>query len=148
MALRRNGEAQPIGQVLIYPVLTTRTDLPSMVEHDEAPMMTVAGLQNSLAGFVPDAVSRLDECAMPLEAKSHHRLAPAFIGVAEIDPLRDHGVEYASALGACGVSAELVVGQGMIHSSLRAFGVEEVETLYDRMVKWMSDRFVAHGLGK
>jgi len=141
MALRRDGEAQPLGQVLVYPVLTTRTDLPSMSEHAQAPMMTVEGLQKSLAGYLPDDANRFDACAMPLEAANHQGLAPAFIGVAEIDPLRDHGAAYASALSKCGVPVQLVVGRGIIHSSLRAFGDDEVEALYDRMAKWMAERF-------
>lgn len=133
MALRRDGQAQPLGQLLIYPVLTTRDHLPSMTEHAEAPLMTVAGLKRSLAGFVPRQEDCLDPCAMPLEASDFGGLAPAFIAVAEMDPLRDHGVAYAAALRDAGGKAGLAVVDGLVHSGLRAFGVGRVERLWDRL---------------
>lgn len=133
MALRRDGQAQPLGQLLIYPVLTAREHLPSMHEHAEAPLMTVAGLRRSLAGFVPQASDRLDPCAMPLEAQDFSGLAPAFIAVAGVDPLRDHGVSYGQALRRDGVDAEVEVVEGLVHSGLRAFGVDRVERLWDRL---------------
>jgi len=142
MALRRDGHPQPLGQVLIYPVLTARCHLPSMVEHANAPMMTVPGLAKSLEGFLPHQEDRLDPCAMPLESNDFCGLAPAFIAVAEIDPLRDHGQAYRDALLADGGRAELHIAQGMVHSGLRAFGVATVEDTWDRVgmfvSKWLS----------
>ncbi|MEE1924348.1 alpha/beta hydrolase [Pseudomonas sp. 148P] len=133
MALRRDGQAQPLGQLLIYPVLTTREDLPSMREHTEAPLMTVVGLRRSLAGYVSTEGDRLDPCAMPLAAQDFSGLAPAFIAVAGVDPLRDHGEAYGQALRRHGVDAEVEVVEGLVHSGLRAFGVGRVERLWDRL---------------
>ncbi len=133
MALRRDGQTQPLGQLLIYPVLTAGEDLPSMREHAEAPLMTVAGLRRSLAGYVSQAGDRLDPCAMPLQAQDFSGLAPAFIAVAGVDPLRDHGVAYGQALRRHGVDAEVEVVEGLVHSGLRAFGVDRVERLWDRL---------------
>ena len=133
MALRRDGLEQPLGQLLVYPVLTARQDLTSMREQAEAPMMTVAGLMKSLSGFVPDARQRDDPCAMPLEAEDFAGLAPASVLVARIDPLCDHGLAYVDALRGAGVAARAWVGEGMVHSSLRAFGVAEVEQAWDHM---------------
>lgn len=133
MALRRDGLEQPRGQLLVYPVLTARQVLPSMHEHAEAPMMTVAGLMKSLAGFVPTAPQRNDPCAMPLEAKDFTGLAPALVLVARVDPLCDHGLAYVDELVAAGEMARAWVGEGMVHSSLRAFGVAEVEQAWDHM---------------
>ncbi|AVD90131.1 Carboxylesterase NlhH [compost metagenome] len=133
IALRRDRHAQPLGQILIYPVLTTSTHLPSMTEHAHAPLLTVAGLTKSLAGFLTNEEDRRDPCAMPLEDTDFTGLAPAFIGVAQIDPLRDHGLAYRDALAADGVAVECYVAQGMVHSGLRAFGIEVVEVFYDRI---------------
>lgn len=132
-ALHRAGQPQPLGQLLVYPVLTARQHLPSMQVHTEAPMMTVAGLMQSLQGFVPNPDDREDPCAMPLEADDFSGLAPALVLLARVDPLCDQGVAYAQALSAHGVPAEVWTGEGMVHSSLRAFGVAEVELAWDRM---------------
>lgn len=129
------GQPQPLGQLLVYPVLTASQDLPSMVQHAQAPMMSVAGLMQSLRGFLPNDNERIDPCAMPLEAKDFTGLAPALIVVARIDPLCDHGITYAAALKAHGVPAEVWVGEGMVHSSLRAFGVPEVEQAWARLAE-------------
>lgn len=127
------GKPQPLGQLLVYPVLTARQNLPSMQEHALAPMMTVAGLMQSMQGFLPNEAERSDPCAMPLEANDFAGLAPALVILARIDPLCDHGIAYAKALMAYGVPAEVWIGEGMVHSSLRAFGVAEVEAAWDRV---------------
>lgn len=133
MALRRDGQPQPLGQLLVYPVLTAREHLPSMSEHAEAPLMTVAGLRRSLAGFLPQQSDWHDPCAMPLEADDFSGLAPAFIAVAGVDPLRDHGLAYAAALVGAGGEAKVEVVAGLVHSGLRAFGVKRVEQLWNRL---------------
>ncbi len=133
MALREQGGAQPILQALLYPVLTVETDLPSMQEHASAPMMTVAGLSKSIARFLPELAMRRNPCAMPLMAEYFDGLAPAFIGVAEYDPLRDHGYAYRDVLCRAGGVAELHLGEGLVHSSLRAFNVAGVELLFDKL---------------
>lgn len=132
-ALHDERLPQPLGQLLAYPVLTARQHLPSMREHAEAPMMTVAGLTKSLTGFLPDPASRADPRAMALEASTFGGLAPALLILARIDPLCDHGLAYRDALLAEGVAAQAWVGEGMVHSSLRAFGVAEVEQAWDCM---------------
>lgn len=134
-ALHRTGQPQPLGQLLVYPVLTARQHLPSMQVHAEAPMMTVAGLIQSLHGFLPNEADRNDPCAMPLETDDFAGLAPVLVLSARIDPLCDHGIAYAAALTAHGVPAEVWIGEGMVHSSLRAFGVAEVERAWDRMAR-------------
>lgn len=139
-ALLDAGQPQPLGQLLVYPVLTARPDLPSMQEHAQAPMMTVAGVKQSLQGFLPNEAERNAPCAMPLEADDFAGLAPALVIVARIDPLCDHGIAYAAALTKHGVPAEVWVGEGMVHSSLRAFGVAEIERawahLSTQLLRW------------
>lgn len=139
-ALRRDGLPQPLGQLLVYPVLTARDHLPSMREYAQAPMLNVVGLGKSLDGYLPDPRQRLDPCAMPLEATDFSGLAPAFIAVAGIDPLRDHGVAYGQALREAGVEAEVWVVEGLVHSGLRAFGVERVERLWNEIADWLRSR--------
>lgn len=51
----------------------------------------------------------------PLKASSHAGLAPAWIGIAECDPLADDGRLYAQALQAAGVPAAVTIYPGTVH---------------------------------
>lgn len=133
VALRERGLEQPCLQALVYPVLSARREFPSMHIHACAPMLTTAGLMASLAGYVPDEIRQHDPQALALEQMSAAGLAPAFIGVAQWDPLFDQGRAYAAMLQQAGVPAQLHVGEGLVHASLRAGGVEGVERFYDAL---------------
>lgn len=133
VALKAQGEEQPICQALVYPVLTDSEELPSMQVHANAPMLSAAGLAVSLKGYVPKEELKKDPRALALKNSDTAGLAPAFIGVAEFDPLFDHGVEYAKLLRLAGVDVDLHIGRGLVHASLRASGVFEVERFYDAL---------------
>ncbi|WP_447903019.1 alpha/beta hydrolase [Pseudomonas serbica] len=137
VALREMNLPQPKLQALVYPVLTASVELRSMQAHAEAPMLTTAGLLTSLEGYVPGHERKTDPRALALEIDNAIGLAPAFIGVAEYDPLFDHGIGYASVLREAGVPVHLHIGRGLVHASLRASGVDEVEEFYDVLVEWM-----------
>jgi acetyl esterase len=126
---------QPKLQALVYPVLTARVELRSMQAHAEAPMLTTAGLLASLESHVPGHERKADPRAFALEIDNTIGLAPAFIGVAEYDPLLDHGIAYASVLREADIPVHLHIGRGLVHASLRASGVEEVEEFYDALVE-------------
>src|SRR3990167_2193506 len=51
----------------------------------------------------------------PLHAPDHRDVAPAWIGLAQCDPLTDDGYLYADKLRAAGVPVELQVWPGVIH---------------------------------
>jgi acetyl esterase len=51
----------------------------------------------------------------PLHAPDHRGVAPAWIGLAQCDPLTDDGYLYADKLRAAGVPVELQVWPGVIH---------------------------------
>jgi len=131
VALRERGLDQPCLQALVYPVLSARGQFRSMLEHANAPMLTTSGLIASLAGYAPDATRKGDPQALALEQVSAGGLAPAFVGVAEWDPLCDQGRAYVAMLHRSGVPAQLYVGKGLVHASLRAKGVAAVEHFYD-----------------
>lgn len=57
----------------------------------------------------------LDWRREPLKAASHAGLAPAWIGLAQCDPLADDGRLYADALRQAGVPAQLQVYEGTVH---------------------------------
>lgn len=133
LALREAGERQPVGQALVYPGLGGADDLPSRRECFDAPLLSAADLVLYRQLYLPE--DEHSPYAMPLNAKDFRGLAPAFIAVAQFDPLRDDGVCYERALREAGVSTEFDPGPGLVHGSLRGKGlVPEVDALYRRLV--------------
>ena len=79
--------------------------------------------------------------AAPLLAASHAGLPPAFIAVAEHDPLRDEGLAYADALQAAGVPVALDRGPGLIHGYLRGLAYcADARASFERMCRWLAQR--------
>jgi acetyl esterase len=62
-----------------------------------------------------DAKDRDDWRFAPSLASDHSDLAPAWIGLAECDPLVDEGVNYADILRMAGVPVDLEIYRGVIH---------------------------------
>lgn len=133
LALRDAGDRQPVGQALIYPALGGADNLPSRTECSDAPLLSTSEL-----AFYDQLYMKEGEhssYARPLQATDFRGLAPAFIAVAQFDPLRDDGVCYERALREAGVTTEFDAGSGLVHGSLRAKGLApEVDALYRRLV--------------
>jgi acetyl esterase len=55
----------------------------------------------------------------PLLASDHSGLAPAWVGLAEFDPLVDEGVAYADALRMAGVPVALEIYRGVVHDFIK-----------------------------
>jgi acetyl esterase len=131
-------------QLLIYPAVDFRLDRPSHRENADGPIVSVATMPTVNAGYCPDARDRSNPLAAPLLADSHAGLPPAYIAVAEHDPLRDEGLAYAEAIGAAGVDVTLDRGEGMIHGYLRAIGSSaRAAASLQRMGAWLAERFHA-----
>lgn len=121
VALELRGEVPFLGQLLVYPACDFRPDRPSMIENSEAPLLQTRGMDRVNAMYSPDTtLLATDPRVAPLVADSHDGLPPAFVAVAENDPLRDSGTAYAKALEAAGVPVEFDAGTGLIHGYLRA----------------------------
>lgn len=133
LRLRDAGEPQPIAQALIYPSLGGGDHLPSRTECFDAPLLSTEDLAFYRQLYLaPDERSPY---AMPLVATDFSALAPAFIAVAQFDPLRDDGVCYERALREAGVATAFDSGLGLVHGSLRGKdAVPEVDALYHRFV--------------
>jgi acetyl esterase len=137
VALSERGHAQPLAQVLIYPVLSAETAFPSISEFADAPMLSARSLADSIGLYIPDERDRRLPLAMPLNAVDLAQLAPALIAVAMEDVLRDQCFDYAARLCRAGVRNEVLRMDGLVHGGLRATELTEVAACYDRIAAFL-----------
>lgn len=143
LALRDAGEPLPCGQALLYPALGGAPSLASYREQAEAPLLSARDVAFFHDWYLPDAADHSDPRAAPLATESLHGLPPAFVAVAECDPLRDDGVEYVRRLQAAGVAVTFYLGIGLVHGCLRARGQSAaVDRLYGALTAVLR-RFLA-----
>jgi acetyl esterase len=105
-------------QMLVYPVIDStagRNDYPSKTENAEGYFLTTSAMNWYRDQYVADESDADDPYLSPIRAESLAGLPPAVIVVAEADPLRDEGEEYARALDAAGVPVMLHCAIGMFH---------------------------------
>ena len=140
LALRDAGEPLPAAQVLIYPGLGGDQQLPSRSECIDAPLLASSDVDCYHALYLR-GTRQPGAYAMPLLTEHFKGLPPAFIAVAQFDPLRDDGMLYAEQLQAAGVTTTLYYGEGLVHGCLRARGqVAEVDLLYETLLGYLADR--------
>lgn len=135
----RGSEVKFIGQLLIYPACDFDQSRPSYTENYNGPLIQVAGMDRVNAMYCPNIEDLSKNYrAAPLVADSHEGLPPAYIGVAQYDPLRDSGVAYADALRAAGVAVELEMGEGLVHGYMRGMEYCEASRLsLQQMAAWL-----------
>jgi acetyl esterase/lipase len=109
-------------QVLIYPVTDHETKTESAQKFTDTPFWRTASNRNMWKVYLRDSEyarsggrAPVPAYAAPLHRARFAGLPPAWIEVAEFDPLRDEGRHYAEALKAAGVPVELREVKGAIH---------------------------------
>lgn len=136
LEIARIGGVAPRGQALIYPGLGTDHSLPSFRENADAPLLSTADVAYYLRVYAPDPANHNDPRLAPLAAPSLAGLPPAFVAVAEFDPLRDDGQLYVERLRAASVPAQFHLGRGLLHGCMRAMGrCPETTRLYEAFVE-------------
>ena len=101
-------------QLLVYPMLDDRLETPSMnASSDDHPLFTRAAAADAWGYFLDGHPA--DAYAAPARADDLAGLPPAYVSVAEHDPLRDEGVDYARRLVQAGVPTELHLYPGTFH---------------------------------
>ncbi|MCL1960201.1 MAG: alpha/beta hydrolase [Desulfovibrionaceae bacterium] len=114
-AIHARGSGMALAlQALIYPSVAAAQDSVSHRRFAHGPGLDKKLIDWFLAQYI-DPQDRADWRFAPLRAGDARGLAPAWIGLAECDPLRDEGVQYADKLRAAGVPVELEVYRGVIH---------------------------------
>ncbi|GAA2083596.1 alpha/beta hydrolase [Streptomyces albiaxialis] len=103
-------------QSLTYPGVDAGLATGSAREFTDTPVLNRAALELAVRYYAQDShAARNDPYAFPIRAADLGGLPPAYIAVAEIDPLRDEGRDYAARLSAAGVTTELVQVPGAVH---------------------------------
>ncbi len=122
LSLQERGLPQLRGQVMIYPVLGADTETDSYTRNAEAPCLTRDEMNFYLESFLGQRGGRnwTDPCAVPNLATNLSGLPPAFITVAEHDPLCDDGVIFHDKLKKAGIGVRLRREPALAHSYMRA----------------------------
>ena len=118
-ALRSRDRGSPRLGVcaMLCPITDCRTDDRSMMELAEGYFLTRERMEWYWDQYAPEGVDRTVPELSPLRADLAG-LAPAVVVTAGLDPLRDQGVDFASACSAAGVDTVLLHQAGTIHGFL------------------------------
>jgi acetyl esterase/lipase len=116
MARDRGGPVLAF-QLLNYPVIDDRLDTPSMHAFDATPLWTSGASADMWVYYLgePQGRGEVSPYAAPGRAPDLSGLPPAYVLTAELDPLRDEGIDYARRLMAVGVPTELHTVAGACH---------------------------------
>ncbi|MFT3776794.1 MAG: alpha/beta hydrolase [Ottowia sp.] len=104
-------------QLLIYPGTTDHQDTDSHALFAHGPVLDKALIDWFFHHYI-DSVDRGDWRFAPLKSAEVDGVAPAWVGLAECDPLVDEGVLYADKLRAAAVPVDLEIYRGVVHGFL------------------------------
>lgn len=119
-ALRARDAGLPLClQLLFYPGCTANQDTPSHTTYAAGYVLDEPSITWFFNQYVRTPEDRVDWRFAPLLAPDFAGLAPAWIGLAECDPLVDEGILYGDALRAAGVAVELEIYRGVVHEFIK-----------------------------
>ncbi|AVS70291.1 alpha/beta hydrolase [Paracidovorax avenae] len=118
-ALQARDAGLPLAlQLLIYPGCAAHQDTPSHALYAHGFVLEEAAITWFFSHYVTH-VQRDDWRFAPLHAPDVDGVAPAWVGLAECDPLVDEGVAYADRLRAAGVAVDLEIYRGVTHEFIK-----------------------------
>lgn len=132
---------KPKTQLLFYPVADTQRTRPSHQRYAEGYLLESETLQWFYRHYTPDVEQRGDWRTSPLLANDLGPLAPAYVSLAEYDPLYDEGLEYAQLLRDTGTDVTLLTQRGLTHDFLRMSGISaDIGGIYAAVEGWLKER--------
>lgn len=121
MLARDRGGPAICFQSLAIPALDDRMSTPSMQQFVDTPMWNRPNAELSwkayLRGVAEPGSPDVPDLAAPARCADLGGLSPAFVSLAEFDPLRDEGLDYALRLVRAGVPTEVHLYPGTFHGS-------------------------------
>ena len=106
-------------QLLFYPGCAAHQDTPSHHKFVEGFVLEEAQISWFFNHYVRSRSDRDDWRFAPLNAPDMDGVAPAWIGLAELDPLVDEGIMYGDKLRAAGVHVDLEIYRGVTHEFIK-----------------------------
>lgn len=127
---------KPVAQLLFYPVADITRQRPSHARYAEGYLLETPTLEWFYDHYCAPE-QRSDWRVSPLTARLVP-LAPAYVSVAEYDPLYDEGLAYAQALEHAGSKVTLVLQAGLTHDFLRMSGISaQIDGIYQAVEDWL-----------
>ncbi len=131
-------------QLLIYPGTTAHQDTDSHRRFAHGLVIDEAAITWFFAQYLNSPADREDWRFAPLLAPDVDGVAPAWIGLAECDPLVDEGVEYADKLRMSGVPVDLEIYRGVTHEFVKmGRAIAEARRAHADMARALADAFAA-----
>lgn len=131
-------KVKPVAQLLFYPVTDMSREQASHRAYAEGFLLESLTLQWFYRQYCPDPASRLDWRASPLLGRDITGVAPAYVSLAEFDPLYDEGLLFAEHLSEHGVTVTLDTEAGLTHDFLRMTEmVSTVPVIYRKAGQWL-----------
>ncbi len=115
LRIRDQGIRPPCFQMLIYPAVDWRMRTRSAGNSPDTPVLTTRDVQWIWKMVIPELPCEHPEYASPMEAPSLEGLPPAYVELAELDPLHDEGLAYGTRLMDAGVRTEIHETHGTPH---------------------------------
>jgi len=106
-------------QLLFYPGCAAHQDTPSHATYARGLVLEEPAISWFFGNYVQSRAEREDWRFAPLLAPDVDGVAPAWIGLAECDPLVDEGVDYADKLRLAGVPVALEIYRGVTHEFIK-----------------------------
>jgi acetyl esterase len=119
-AIQARDMAMPLElQLLIYPGCAAQQDSASHRRFAQGFVLEAAHIDFFFSQYLRSPADRDDWRFSPLTAPDVDGVAPAWIGLAECDPLIDEGVAYADKLRLAGVTVDLEIYRGVTHEFIK-----------------------------
>ncbi|TSE32328.1 Carboxylesterase NlhH [Tepidimonas thermarum] len=146
-ALQARDAGWPLAlQLLFYPGCSAWQDTPSHRRFAHGFVLEAETIQWFFRHYIDDA-QREDWRFAPLLAPDWTDVAPAWIGLAECDPLVDEGVQLADALRMAGVAVDLEIYRGVTHEFIKMGRViPEALTAHQDAARALRQAFAAGGV--
>lgn len=106
-------------QLLFYPGCCAHHDTPSHKTFGYGFVLEAEHIDYFFDLYIPNVKDREDWRFAPLMADDAEGVAPAWLGLAECDPLVDEGLQYADKLRAAGVAVDLDIYRGVTHEFIK-----------------------------
>jgi acetyl esterase len=106
-------------QLLFYPGCAAAANTPARHTYASGYLLEEASMAYYFGHYIPDLAQRQDWRFTPSHAADHSGLAPAWLGLAECDPLVDEGLAYADVLRTAGVAVDLEIYRGVTHEFIK-----------------------------